>query len=191
MNINNIHHKQKLLRHSIRRWIIFFIISLVISGLTALGVETQMRLLSSLFPAENTVVGGWLWKVYHAVQDTNNRYPFMAYGFDWLAFAHIVIATAFIGPLQDPVKNKWVIQWGQLACGMVIPFALLASTSRGLPLWWCAIDCSFGIIGFIPLSICLKQINQLEKGEKALCINQIIIPTVQNKTIHEPTHCNA
>lgn len=191
MNIDTIYFQQHRLRHSIRRWIVFFIVSLVISGLTALGVETQMRLLSSLFPAENTVVGGWLWKVYHAVHDTNQRYPFIAYGFDWLAFAHIVIATAFIGPLQDPVKNKWVIQFGRMACGMVIPFALLASAYRGLPLWWCAIDCSFGIIGFLPLSICLRQINQLERLEKNNCLNQIIFPVKQNKTVYESAHSHA
>jgi hypothetical protein len=150
-----------------------------------------MRLLSSLFPAQGTIVGSWLWKVYYAVKDTNQRYPFISYGFDWLAFAHMVIATVFIGPLQDPVKNKWVIQFGKIACCMVVPFALLASTFRGLPLWWCAIDCSFGIIGFTPLSICLRQINRLEQLEKALCINRIIFPTLKNKTVYEPAHSNA
>jgi hypothetical protein len=29
---------------------------------------------------------------------------------------------------------------------------------------WRLIDCSFGIIGLIPLSICLTKINQLEKN---------------------------
>jgi hypothetical protein len=165
MNINIAYNKQEKLLRSIRIWIKLFIVALVASGLTALGVETQMYYLSAFFPSQTTIVGGWLWEVYAAVKDTNQRYPFIAYGFDWLAFAHLVIALVFIGPLRDPVRNKWVIQFGRIACCMVIPFALLASAYRGLPLWWSAIDCSFGIIGLIPLSICLKLINRLEKSQ--------------------------
>lgn len=165
MNNTITYMQREKLQRSIRTWITAFITALIISGLTALGVETQMYYLSAFFPSESTVVGSWLWKVYAAVKDTNQRYPFIAYGFDWLAFAHIVIAVVFIGPLRDPVKNKWVIQFGRIACCMVIPFALLAGAYRGLPFWWSLIDCSFGIIGIVPLSICLKLINRLEKPQ--------------------------
>ncbi|MEO7310503.1 MAG: hypothetical protein ABIX01_08905 [Chitinophagaceae bacterium] len=147
-----------------RRWILFFIIALALSGLTALGVESQLDHLSGLFPGKETWVGAWLWKVYAAIKDTNHQYPFLSYGYDWLAFAHLVIATVFIGPLQDPVKNKWVIQFGRVTCLMVIPFALLAGSFRGLPFWWICVDCSFGIIGIIPLSVCYRLINRLEKN---------------------------
>ncbi|SCF41963.1 hypothetical protein [Micromonospora mirobrigensis] len=34
----------------------------------------------------------------------------MLYGTDWLAFAHLVLAVAFWGPLRDPVRNVWVVQ---------------------------------------------------------------------------------
>lgn len=153
-------------RKIIRRWIAFFIIALMLSGLTALGVETQMGYLSGYFPSEQTWVGQWLWKVYAAIKNMNRQYPFLSYGFDWLAFAHLVIAVVFIGPYQDPVKNKWVIQFGRIACLMVIPFALLTGSFRGLPIWWICIDCSFGIIGLIPLSICYKLINRIEVLQK-------------------------
>lgn len=172
MKINNLQIQQK--QKSIRVWILFFIIALVLSGLTALGIETQMRLLSDFFPARNTTLGAILWKAYDALKDINYQYPFLSYGFDWLAFAHIVIATVFIGPLQDPVRNKWVIQFGKIACCMVIPFALVMGGVRGLPLWWRLIDCSFGIIGFIPLSICLRHINQLELLQKITADNSKI-----------------
>jgi hypothetical protein len=33
-------------------------------------------------------------------------YPFLAYGTDWLAFVHLVIAVAFVGPFFDPVPDK-------------------------------------------------------------------------------------
>lgn len=32
---------------------------------------------------------------------------FSAYGMDWLAFAHLVIAAAFIRPYIDPLRNKF------------------------------------------------------------------------------------
>jgi hypothetical protein len=187
MNINIAYNKQLKLQRHIQIWIQLFMVALVLSGLTALGIETQMYYLSALFPAENTVVGGWLWKVYNAVKDTNQRYPFLAYGYDWLAFAHIVIATVFIGPLRDSVRNKWVIQFGQIACCMVIPFALLASAYRGLPLWWSLIDCSFGIIGIIPLTICRRLIDRLEKSQTAINQSHPFSATLQTKSIYDAT----
>jgi Na+/melibiose symporter-like transporter len=35
-----------------------------------------------------------------------------------------------------------------------------------MPFWWRLVDCSFGIIGLIPLSICMKNIKRLEVEEK-------------------------
>jgi hypothetical protein len=50
------------------------------------------------------------------IRHTSKDYPFLFYGYDWLAFAHFVLAILFIGPLRDPVKNKWVIEFGIIAC---------------------------------------------------------------------------
>jgi len=155
----------KKLTSIIRRWLVIFIICLAISGLTAFGIETELTYLSAFFPSEQTAMGRLLWKVYGAIKYINEVYPFLSYGYDWLAFAHIVIAIAFVGPLKNPVRNKWVIEFGLIACALVIPFALLAGALRGLPLWWRFIDCSFGIVGFIPLFICYRLIKQLEKTE--------------------------
>ena len=44
----------------------------------------------------------WLVTVRDALIATNDRYPFLAYGYDWLAFAHLVIAVAFVGPFAIP-----------------------------------------------------------------------------------------
>lgn len=145
----------------IRRWIIFFMISLFLSGVTAIPAETGLSFLSRCFPPDTTI-GAWLEKVYTGVVNTNRDYPFIAYGYDWLAFAHFVLAILFIGPLRDPVRNKWIIEFGIIACILIIPFSLIAGHFRGIPFWWRLIDCSFGIIGIIPLSICLKKITQLE-----------------------------
>jgi hypothetical protein len=50
-----------------------------------------------------------------------------------------------------------------IACLLIIPFALVAGYFRGIPFWWRLIDCSFGLIGLLPLGICLRKINQLEQ----------------------------
>jgi hypothetical protein len=114
--------------------------------------------------AEFIGLGPWIDRVNEGLSATNARYPFLAYGTDWLAFAHLVIAVAFIGPFIDPVRNKWVIRFGLIACAGVAPLALIAGPIRGIPLGWRLIDCSFGVIGSIPLLICRRSILALERG---------------------------
>ena len=104
----------------------------------------------------------WILNVYNALVQTNKAYPYLSYDTDWLAFAHLVIAVVCIGPLKDPVKNIWVIQFGMIACVMVFPLALIAGPIRGIPFYWQLIDCSFGVFGFIPLYICYRKIRLLE-----------------------------
>jgi hypothetical protein len=147
---------------TIRRWIIFFMIILFVSGLTAIPAESELLFLSRCFPSD-TRMGGWIEKIYIGVANTNKDYPFIAYGFDWLAFAHFVLTVLFIGPLRDPVRNKWVIEFGMIACVLIIPFAIITGHFRGIPFWWRLIDCSFGVLGIIPLGICLNKINILER----------------------------
>jgi hypothetical protein len=149
-----------------RKWLIVFIVSLFLSGLTAIPVEQELNFLIKNFPFDGSIKG-WLEEVLIGLQQTGKDYPFLFYGYDWLAFAHFVLAILFIGPLKDPVKNKWVIEFGIIACILIIPFALIAGHFRGMPFWWRLIDCSFGIIGLFPLSICLRNIKKLETEEKA------------------------
>lgn len=150
------------LRKQIKAWIIFFIIGLILSGITAFPLETELAWVCSWWPEQSSRLYYWLSKCYEAIKDTNAKYPFMAYGYDWLAFAHIVIAIAFVGPLRDPVKNIWIIEFGCIACIAVIPLALIAGPIRNIPLYWRLIDCSFGVFGIIPLLICRRKIKQLE-----------------------------
>jgi hypothetical protein len=44
----------------------------------------------------------------------------------------------------------------------VIPLAMIAGAVRGIPIGWRLIDCSFGVIGSIPLVICRRGIQWLE-----------------------------
>jgi hypothetical protein len=148
----------------IRRWIFFFMIGLVLSGITAFSLETELGWLTARWPMNRTgVLYDWISKVHAALQDTGDKYPYLAYGYDWLAFAHLVIALAFIGPLLDPVRNKWVIEFGMIACLLVFPLAFIAGSIRGIPLYWRLIDCSFGIVGLVPLSACYRAIKALER----------------------------
>ncbi len=146
----------------IRVLIWFFIIALVLSGATAMPAETELRWLMQYKDSFPEKLGNWLESCYTALADTNSKYPFLAYGYDWLAFAHFMIAASFIGPLRDPVKNAWVIDWQIICCICVLPLALIAGPIRQIPIFHIIIDCCFGILGIMPLLICRKWIKQLE-----------------------------
>jgi hypothetical protein len=147
---------------SIRRWTIFFMVALFLSGLTAMPAETELAFLVKHISAD-TSIGFWLHKVYDGLAETNQRAPFLAYGYDWLAFAHFMLAILFIGVYRDPVRNKWIIEFGMIACLLVLPLAMIAGHYRGIPMGWRLIDCSFGAFGLIPLLICYRKINAIEK----------------------------
>lgn len=149
------------LHKQIRALVLFFIVALVLSGFTAMPVETELTWYFQHFSAD-TKLGGILYRVLGAVSQVQREYPFLLYGYDWLAFGHFVIAVNFIGLLINPVRNVWVIYFGFIACAMVIPFALAMGGMRGLPVWWRLIDCSFGITGAIPLWLCYTRIKRLE-----------------------------
>ncbi len=143
-------------------WVI--IIGLVLSGITAFPLESELALLKAHL-SPNGAMANWINTIYSAVKATNTQFPWLSYGTDWLAFAHLVIAVVFIGPLRDPVRNIWVIHFGMIACIAIFPLAFIAGTIRGIPFFWRLIDCSFGVIGFIPLYFCNKYIRLLEKGQ--------------------------
>jgi hypothetical protein len=150
---------------SIRIWLGIFIAGLILSGITAFSLESELSVVISILKSHSVDSGllPWLQRVHEALATTNAHYPFLAYGTDWLAFAHLVIAIVFIGPFLDPVRNKWVVQFGLVACVAVIPLALIAGPIRGIPFYWRLIDCSFGVFGTIPLLIVLRNVRELER----------------------------
>lgn len=153
---------EQQLRIRIKSWIILFIVFLIVSGITAFPIETELSKFMAHSASFPQFVQNWLSIIYNAVKETNAVYPYLSYGTDWLAFSHIVIATVFIGPLKDPVRNIWVIQFGMIACVMIFPLALIAGPIRHIPFFWQLIDCSFGVLGIIPLYISYNLIKQLE-----------------------------
>jgi hypothetical protein len=104
----------------------------------------------------------WISRVRRGLDAADAEYPFVLYGTDWLAFAHLVIAVAFIGPYRDPVRNIWVVEFGMIACAGIIPLALIRGPVRGIPFWWSLIDMSFGVFGVVPLYVVRKKIKRLE-----------------------------
>ncbi len=150
----------------------FFTIALFTSGITAIPLTWETGLLVRLVQSDWLQVNSqfpqltaWIIQVNNALVETNRQYPYLAYGTDWLAFGHIVIAIAFLGALRDPIKNMWVIEFGMIACVLVVPWALIFGTLRGIPLFWRLIDCSFGLGGIIPLWVCRNMIIHMRRIE--------------------------
>ncbi len=157
------------LRSRLRLWSWIFIVGLAASGLTAIPIQTQFDLLARVLGSDFRGAGwmpvfaaDWLTTAYIGVSKTAAQAPFVWYGTDWLAFGHLAIALSFVGALKDPVRNRWLYDFGLLACAAVIPWALVFGALRGIPLWWRCIDCSFGVFGAIPLWLCRRWALELE-----------------------------
>jgi hypothetical protein len=170
--ISSAEHARAL--RTIRIWLIVFMAGLVFSGITAFPLEHETGWLTAFLQGSRVESAApglvvWLERVHVALSETGRQYPFLAYGTDWLAFAHLAMAVAFIGPLRHPVRNKWVLLFGLIACAGVIPLALIAGHVRGIPLYWRLIDCTFGVFGAMPLLICLRAVRRLEESTAPEC----------------------
>ena len=149
----------------IRFWLGIVIFGLVVSGATAIPLVSEIGFLHRVVHSREIFgpeIREWIQAVYAAVLDTNSRYHFLFYGTDWLAFGHFAIAMAFVGPLRDPVRNIWVIEFGMISCLLLIPYALVFGALRGIPFWWRLIDCAFGVFGFIPLWLAWRATKKLQ-----------------------------
>ena len=141
-----------------RKLLLFFIFALLFSGLTAIPVEWELMHLLCFLP-RNSGAYQWIETVLNGYRDMGIWAPFLLYGYDWLAFAHFVLALLFVGPYKDPVRNIWVIRFGLYACLLVIPFAFVAGSFRSIPFWWQLIDCSFGVFGYLLLRLVYRPVK--------------------------------
>ena len=155
------------LRRRIRAWLWLFLAGLVLSGVTAIPLTAEVSLLARLVGHGDNVLALWILRVRDGLREVDARLPFLAYGTDWLAFGHLMIAVAFIGPLRDPVRNVWVLTFGMIACVCVVPWALVFGSVRGIPFFWRLIDCSFGVLGIVPLWLCRRDVYALERLESS------------------------
>ena len=145
-----------------------FIGGLIVSGLTAFPLLSELSLLCRWLGIDDasryeTLSGlrGWIAFVFFGLQKTYAAFPFIGYGTDWLAFGHLIIAMFFVGPFRDPVRNAWVLRVGIVACAAVVPLALICGAVREIPVAWRLLDCSFGILGAIPLLYCLRLTKKI------------------------------
>lgn len=162
-----------LVLRRIRLLTALFIAGLVLSGATAIPLESELNWLVKATGAKAKVEtrtgthapswAAWLVKVQLALEETNARYPFMSYGADWLAFGHFAIAVAFIGAWRDPVRNRWLFDFGLIVCALVVPYAMVFGGVRGIPWGWRLVDCLFGVFGAVPLWWCQRWTRVLEE----------------------------
>ena len=162
-------NREQILRRRTQWLTWFLIIGLVVSGATAIPLNWELDLLVSWFglagqtsATATSELARWLLTTREALQDLSARHPLLFYGTDWLAFGHFVIAIAFVGALHDPVRNRWLFDFGLIACVLVVPYALVFGAVRGIPVWWRLVDCSFGGSGFVPLWLCRRWVCELD-----------------------------
>lgn len=163
---------EKSLRR-IRAVLLILISGLVAAGVTAIPIRFELGILNSLF-GQGTLaadawpaLGEWISKVHEAFVEMDNAYPFLSYGYDWLAFGHFVIAVAFIGAYRNPIRNRWVVDFGIIASALLVPYALIFGQLRGIPLFWRSIDSLFGIVGFALLWYARRELERIEKIESS------------------------
>lgn len=161
------------LRRRIRVVTCLFMLGLLFGGATAIPLNSESTKLVQILGLDSKQISspgsstaGWILKVRDALSTASEDFPFLFYGTDWLAFGHFVIAIAFIGALRDPVRNRWLFDFGMIACVLVIPYAFVFGAVRGIPIWWRLIDCSFGVFGFVPLWFCRKWARELESAQR-------------------------
>ena len=145
-----------------------FILGLLVSGITAFPLLAEMRLLAkwlgvgdAVSPVGHSGLEFWILTVRSGLEDMYARYPWIAYGTDWLAFGHITIALFFFDPLIRPSESRSVLYAGIAACILLVPLALVCGAIRGIPFYWRLIDCSFGILGVVPLIYCVRLLPHL------------------------------
>jgi hypothetical protein len=164
--------ERPIILRRIRCAVVVVIIGLLVGGITAFPLQHELELAAKIRGIEGLAPANpsngfdhWILIVRDGLRESYARFPWVAYGTDWLAFAHIVIALFFIGPLIDPVRNVWVLKAGVITCLLIIPMTLVAGSVRQIPKGWRLIDCSFGIFGLVPLCYALRLTRFLGEHE--------------------------
>ena len=153
---------------------LFVIVGLVLSGVTAFPLLAELNLVSSwlvggdgsLAPDQYTGFRHWVLRVREGFEDTYAHYPFMGYGTDWLAFAHISIAMFFIPVYLNARKYIGNIYVGIITSVLVIPIAMICGQIRGIPIYWRLIDSSFGVVCAVPLIWILMILKRTEASDR-------------------------
>jgi hypothetical protein len=147
---------------NIRIHLAAFVALLLLSGITAFPIGTEIEFLFS----HRHVFPGFLEAWIAALHDVLAHTPaIMFYGTDWLAFAHIVIALFFVPVFMQPARYRMNLVVGMVASLMVFPLAFVCGPLRGIPFFHQLIDCAFGAGGFVYLYYILNKINKLDPAK--------------------------
>ena len=144
-------------------------IGLFISGVTIWPAITELKLglsiLNTLGLGE-TQLFEFTTQIRESLIVIKKDHPQIMYGYDWLAFAHIVLAILFYGAAKDPVRNRWVIKCGLIMCALIPVLAAIAIPFRSIPYFWFFIDFAFTPAAAIPLFIAFKDVSKIESASK-------------------------
>ena len=139
---------------------------LFVSGVTVWPAIPELKFAVSLLYGEQVPKGGlhlFLTEIISALEYTNENHPYLLYGYDWLAFAHICLAILFAGAIRDPIRNKWIVECGLIMCLLIPVLAGICIPIRGIPPYWFFFDMIFAPGAGIPLYIALRDIRKEEK----------------------------
>ena len=147
------------MKSQIKGLTLFFMTALLDSGITAIPARSEIIWLQQMVPDSWKTIHEFLMQVEEALWSCPKL---LFYGYDWLAFAHLVIALLFVGIFKNPVRNICVVDFGMKAYLLVVPFAFCMGHLRCIPFLWQLIDCSFGVFGLLSLWVLRKKILELE-----------------------------
>lgn len=140
-----------------------FISLLILSGITAFPIKTEIEYLSAVKYVFPDFMANWIDELHELINATPTV---MFYGTDWLAFAHIIISLFFIPLFKNPIQHQVNLKIGIIACFAIFPLAFICGPIRNIPFFQQLIDCSFGIIGFAFLLYINSLINTLKNENK-------------------------
>ncbi|MFT4522479.1 MAG: hypothetical protein ACI8ZN_001429 [Bacteroidia bacterium] len=118
---------------TIRFLTMLFQLGLIIAGTTAFFIPQGVALIAKVAPSLHPSLSGWLLEVNVSVIKIDEDHNFIWYGTDWMAFAHLLFALLFYGVWKNPVRNKWLVHFGIMACLLIFPTAFIAGHLRGIP----------------------------------------------------------
>ncbi|MEM6886099.1 MAG: hypothetical protein AAF571_13815, partial [Verrucomicrobiota bacterium] len=112
-----------MMKWSRAQWMLAIVaFGLFVSGVTVWPAVPELKLAVSILWGDSAATGGlhlFLTQIIEALEYTQAHYPFLMYGYDWLAFAHVCLAILFAGAMRDPVKNVWIVQCGLIMCALI------------------------------------------------------------------------
>ena len=149
-----------------RIMILIVALGLFFSGITVWPMKWELKTFVEIVWGNNepkNIIHSFMLQVINGIDAVEILYPFMLYGYDWLAYAHIMLAVLFAGAIRDPVRNKWIVQCGLVMCAIIPVLAGIFIPLRGLPLYWIFIDSAFAPGAALPLWIALRDILKVEK----------------------------